>query len=148
MLDFDNFKEINDSHGHEVGDRVIQTVAQVLRSACRQEDFVARTGGDEFVILMEDADVTAAIAVGDRIHAALADAHREIEGAPTRIGVSIGVAVAPSDAVSTADLLHAADQAMYDAKFAGGQRTRTASERTGGAEPRTLRGSAPASPTR
>ena len=140
VVDMDSLKLFNDTLGHEVGDRVIQTVAQVLRSACRQEDFVARTGGDEFVILMEDADVTAAIAVGDRIHAALADAHREIEGAPTRIGVSIGVAVAPSDAVSTADLLHAADQAMYDAKFAGGQRTRTASERTGGAEPRTLRG--------
>jgi len=139
VVDMDSLKLFNDTLGHEVGDRVIQTVAGVLRSACRLEDFVARTGGDEFVILMEDADVEAAVAVADRIHAALAEAHREIEGAPTRIGVSIGVAVAPDDAMSTADLLHAADQAMYDAKFAGGQRTRTVSERTGVVEPRALR---------
>lgn len=140
VVDMDSLKLFNDTLGHEVGDRVIQTVAQVLRSSCRQEDFVARTGGDEFIIVMEDADVDAAIAVGDRIHAALVDAHREIEGAPTRIGVSIGIAAAPMDATTTADLLHEADQAMYDAKFAGGQRTRTATERTGSGEPRTLRG--------
>ncbi len=139
VVDMDSLKVFNDTLGHEVGDRVIQTVAGVLRSACRLDDFVARTGGDEFVVLMEDADGEAAVAVADRVHAALAEAHREIEGAPTRIGVSIGVAVAPDDAASTADLLHAADQAMYDAKFAGGQRTRTVSERTGVVEPRALR---------
>ncbi|MGE3961440.1 MAG: diguanylate cyclase [Dehalococcoidia bacterium] len=139
VVDMDSLKLFNDTLGHEVGDRVIQMVAQVLRSSCRQEDFVARTGGDEFVVLMEDADVGAAVAVSERIHAALAEAHREIEGAPTRIGVSIGVAVTPGDAASTADLLHAADQAMYDAKFAGGQCTRTASERMGTTQPRALR---------
>lgn len=140
VVDMDSLKLFNDTLGHEVGDRVIQIVADVLRGACRQEDFVARTGGDEFVIVMEDADVHASMAVADRVHAALGDAHLEIEGAPTRIAVSIGIAVAPADARSTADLLHAADQAMYDAKFAGGQRTRTAKELTGAAEPRVLRG--------
>jgi len=139
VVDMDSLKLFNDTLGHEVGDRVIQMVAGVLRSACRLDDFVARTGGDEFVILMEDADVDAALAVAERVHTVLAEAHREIEGAPTRIAVSIGVAVAPEDARSTADLLHAADQAMYDAKFAGGQRTRTASERTEMLEPRALR---------
>ena len=140
VVDMDSLKLFNDTLGHEVGDRVIQVVADVLRAACRQEDFVARTGGDEFVIVMEDADLQASIAVADRVHAALSEAHLEIEGAPTRIAVSIGIAAAPGDARSTADLLHAADQAMYDAKFAGGQRTRTAKELTGAAEPRVLRG--------
>jgi len=140
VVDMDSLKMFNDTLGHEVGDRVIQVVAEVLRASCRHEDFVARTGGDEFVVLMEDADVDAALAVGERVHAALADAHHGIEGAPTRIAVSIGVAVAPDDATTTADLLHAADQAMYDAKFSGGQRTRAASERTGVAQPRVLRG--------
>ena len=139
VVDMDSLKLFNDTLGHEVGDRVIQTVADVLRSACRQEDFVARTGGDEFVILMEDADAAAAVAVADRVHAALSEAHREIDGAPTRIGVSVGVAIAPDDASSTADLLHAADQAMYEAKFAGGQRTRTVSERVDVVEPLALR---------
>ncbi len=139
VVDMDSLKLFNDTLGHEVGDRVIQTVAGVLRAACRQEDFVARTGGDEFVILMEDADTDVAVAVADRVHAALAEAHREIDGAPTRIAVSVGVAVAPDDATSTADLLHAADQAMYEAKFAGGQRTRTVSERVDVVEPLALR---------
>lgn len=140
VVDMDSLKLFNDTLGHEVGDRVIEIVAGVLRESCRHGDFVARTGGDEFVILMEGADATAAVAAGERIHSALAEAHREIEGAPTRIAVSIGVAVAPDDAATTADLLHAADQAMYDAKFSGGQRTHTAGARTGVAEPRTLRG--------
>ncbi|MQC17684.1 MAG: GGDEF domain-containing protein [Chloroflexi bacterium] len=139
VVDMDSLKLFNDTLGHEVGDRVIQTVADVLRSACCQDDFVARTGGDEFVILMEDADAEAAVAVADRVHAALREAHREVDGAPTRIGVSVGVAVAPDDANSTADLLHAADQAMYEAKFAGGQRTRTVSERVDVVEPLALR---------
>ena len=139
VVDMDNLKVFNDTLGHEVGDRVIEIVAEVLRASCRQDDFVARTGGDEFVVLMEGAGAQTALAVAERIHAALHEAHSEIEGAPVRVGASIGVALAPHDAATTAGLLHAADQAMYDAKFAGGQRTRMASERGEAAQPRTLR---------
>lgn len=141
VVDMDNLKTFNDVLGHETGDRVIEVVARELRAACRAEDFVARTGGDEFVVVMEGVGTDAAVAVADRIHEALHDAHTEIDSAPARIGVSIGVAEMPTDADNTAELLQAADQAMYDAKYAGGQRTRTARTREpGGEEPRTLRG--------
>ncbi|MEX2445845.1 MAG: sensor domain-containing diguanylate cyclase, partial [Dehalococcoidia bacterium] len=130
MVDMDGLKLFNDTLGHEAGDRVIRLVGRELRQACRADDFVARTGGDEFILLMEGAGPAAAEDAADRIHAALANAHREVEGAPARIGVSIGIATAPDDAQTTAGLLHAADQAMYQAKFAGGYRTVLARDRT------------------
>ncbi|MCK9485163.1 MAG: diguanylate cyclase [Dehalococcoidia bacterium] len=141
VIDMDNLKTFNDLLGHESGDRVIEIVARELRAACRQQDFVARTGGDEFVIVMEGAGTEAASAVADRIHEALHEAHLEIPDAPVRIGVSIGVAEAPADAETTGELLQAADQAMYDAKVGGGQRTRTARAHHGGSDSlRSLRG--------
>jgi diguanylate cyclase (GGDEF)-like protein len=140
VVDMDNLKVFNDTLGHEVGDLVIQQVGHVLRTSCRAEDFVARTGGDEFVVLMAGADAETALNVSERIHAVLRDAHLEIAGAETRVGVSIGVAGIPGDTAAVSSLLQIADQAMYDAKFAGGQRTRLASERSGAAEPRGLRG--------
>lgn len=141
VVDMDNLKTFNDTLGHETGDRVIEIVARELRAACRQEDFVARTGGDEFVIVMAGVGAQAASAAADRIHEALHDAHLEVTDAPIRIGISIGIAEAPADAGTTGELLQAADQAMYDAKFAGGQRTRLARHHQGSVEtPRTLRG--------
>ena len=95
MIDLDDLKAFNDTLGHEVGDRVLQIVADEIRQACRTDDFVARVGGDEFVVVMEDADVETATSVADRVHERLADAHMQIDGAPTRIRVSIGVAIAP-----------------------------------------------------
>jgi len=139
VIDMDNLKTFNDSLGHECGDRVIEIVSRELRSACRQEDFVARTGGDEFVIVMEGVGLHAAYSVADRVHAALQEAHEEIPGAPARIGVSVGIATAPEMAKHPSELLQVADQAMYDAKFAGGQRTRTGGA-TAAQEPRALRG--------
>ncbi|MQC48256.1 MAG: diguanylate cyclase [Chloroflexi bacterium] len=139
VLDMDNLKVFNDTLGHEVGDHVIRGVAGILRAWCRAEDFVARTGGDEFVVLMEGADADAALAVADRIHAAVQEIHLGIDRADTQVGVSIGIAVMPGDAETPMDLLHVADQAMYDAKFAGGHRTRLASDRSSSSESRALR---------
>ncbi|MDA0302207.1 MAG: sensor domain-containing diguanylate cyclase, partial [Chloroflexi bacterium] len=140
VVDMDNLKVFNDTLGHEVGDRVIREVGRILRESCRTGDFVARTGGDEFVIVMEGADGEAALAVANRIHAAVEEIEIEFERAEMRAGVSVGIAVTPGDAETPADLLHSADQAMYDAKFAGGQRTRLAGERAGNPGPRALRG--------
>ncbi len=128
MTDMDELKVFNDTLGHDAGDRVLQVVARELREACRADDFVARVGGDEFVVVMEHADLEAATSVATRIHEGLRDAHMEIPGAPTRIQISIGVAVASNDGASVAELLHAADSAMYDAKFAGGRHTRVAGD--------------------
>ena len=130
MIDLDDLKAFNDTLGHEVGDRVLQLVAEVIRQSCRADDFVARVGGDEFVVVMEHADAETATSVADRVHERLVDAHMQINGAPSRVRVSIGVAVAPANGRTSEKLLHAADQAMYEAKYeakyAGGPRTRVA----------------------
>jgi diguanylate cyclase (GGDEF)-like protein len=126
MVDMDGLKIFNDTLGHEAGDQVIRLVARELRDSCRADDFVARTGGDEFVVVMEGVGPDEAARVADRVHAALREAHLEIPGAPARLGVSVGIATAPADASSANRLLHAADQAMYAAKFSGGHRTRLA----------------------
>ncbi len=126
VVDMDSLKAFNDSLGHEAGDRLIRIVARELRAACRDQDFVARTGGDEFVVLLEGTGIDAAERVAERVHSALTDAHLEIEGSPTRVAVSIGIAAAPLHGTVPVDVLHAADQAMYEAKFAGGARTRVA----------------------
>lgn len=129
MIDMDGLKLFNDGLGHESGDQVLRIVARELRRSCRPDDFVARTGGDEFVVVMEDIDAEGALRVAERVHEALRDAHIEIPGAPARIGVSIGIATAPQDGDTAAALMHAADLAMYQAKFAGGHRTQIARER-------------------
>ena len=138
MIDMDDLKMFNDTLGHEAGDRVIQIVARELRGNCRTEDFVARVGGDEFVALMQGADAGAALAAAERVHQALWDAHAEIPAAPTRIRISAGVAVAPDDGHDPHALLRAADQAMYEAKFAGGRRTQLARDRHGSLPPHLL----------
>ena len=128
MIDMDELKVFNDTLGYDAGDHVLQVVARELREACRADDFVARVGGDEFVVVIEHADLEAATGVAARIHDRLREAHMEIPGAPTRIQISIGVAVASNDGASVAELLHSADRAMYDAKFAGGRHTRVAGD--------------------
>ena len=130
MIDMDGLKLFNDSLGHEAGDQVIQIVARELKRISRADDFVARTGGDEFVVVMEGVGPTTAENIAERMHEALREAHLEVPGAPARLGVSIGIATAPHDADTVPALVHAADQAMYEAKFAGGQRTRMASDGT------------------
>jgi len=126
MIDMDGLKLFNDTLGHEAGDQVIRIVARELRATCRAEDFVARTGGDEFVVVMEGVGPDEAMHAAARLHTAMREAHLEVEGAPARLGVSIGIATAPNDAVSANRLLHMADQAMYVAKFSGGHGTRLA----------------------
>ena len=127
MLDMDNLKVFNDTLGHSAGDQVIALVGEAVRTSVREDDFVARIGGDEFVALIDGAGAEEAQIVAARIHDALRGLHQRITGAPTDVRVSIGFACAPDDAVTADDLLHAADVAMYAAKFAGGGRTAAAS---------------------
>ncbi len=135
MLDVDELKAFNDTLGHEAGDRVLILLAREIRAVCRGEDFVARVGGDEFVIVMEHSGEQAALAVAERLHRTLEDVHTEIPGAPASIRVSIGVALAPTDGRAVADLLRAADAAMYDVKFNDGARTQLAREAKNRASP-------------
>ena len=117
FLDLDRFKEINDTLGHEVGDRVLQEVAHRYRQALRADETLARLSGDEFVIVAADAGATAS-RVAERIGAALSDPIL-INGQHFSVSTSIGIAVFPEDGRSAEDLLKHADIAMYRAKASG-----------------------------
>lgn len=122
FLDLDGFKAVNDQHGHETGDRVLQTVASRLQGLLRAGDTVARIGGDEFVIVLHQADSPAAAAsIADRIMTAVAQpiSHKAVS---VTVGVSIGIALHPQHGSQAEQLLTLADQAMYRAKHLGKQR--------------------------
>ena len=115
LIDLDDFKIVNDSVGHRGGDQVLQAVARRLQRAVRSEDLVARTGGDEFVILMHGNDIAkVAAATAERLAVLLAAPVHSQHGLH-RVGASIGVAVARTP-VDLEQLLADADSAMYDTK--------------------------------
>jgi diguanylate cyclase (GGDEF)-like protein/PAS domain S-box-containing protein len=117
-LDIDHFKNINDTHGHAVGDQVIQTFARRIEALTRSTDLLVRLGGDEFVILLEDAiRPMVAEVVAMKILAAMRTPI-EIEGSRLTISTSIGIAFA-SKKVVVEDVMAAADEALYAAKEAG-----------------------------
>lgn len=120
MVDLDDFKPVNDRHGHAVGDAVLCEVARRLQRTLRATDTVARLGGDEFVLVVEDAD-EAMSAVGDRLLAAFA-APFEVEGLALPLSPSIGLVVAGAGDDCADRLLRRADAAMYRAKAAGKHR--------------------------
>ncbi|MDX2260123.1 MAG: GGDEF domain-containing protein [Gemmatimonadales bacterium] len=116
FLDLDGFKQINDTHGHDIGDRVLQEVAERLRHSVRGADSVGRRGGDEFLVLaLEVKDDNAAVALATKICDRLAEP-MEFGGVTVTVGTSIGIAIYPDDANRPTDLLKCADIAMYVAK--------------------------------
>jgi diguanylate cyclase (GGDEF)-like protein/PAS domain S-box-containing protein len=122
LIDLDGFKEVNDLYGHELGDQLLNEVAQRFLRDVRGGDTVARLGGDEFVLLLTDiADMDEMEAALDRI---LTDVARpyQIDGRQVRISASIGVTVYPLNEADPESLLRHADQAMYQAKQAGRNR--------------------------
>jgi diguanylate cyclase (GGDEF)-like protein len=138
MLDLDNFKRVNDTLGHPVGDRVIADIAGVLRSRMRVTDVVARLGGDEFAVVLPHCDPSEARLVGEEIGAAIRDHAPEEEAVPP-ITVSVGIAMfGASVAVDLEALEEQADAALYEAKRAGRDAVRFAAD--GGPEA-DLRGS-------
>ncbi len=119
FLDLDNFKLVNDSLGHEVGDRLLTLVAERLRGCLRAEDTVARFGGDEFTVLLEDvADESDAARVADQITWAL-KVPFSLEGREVFVNASIGIALSATDRDRPSDLLRNADVALYRAKASG-----------------------------
>ena len=111
LLDMDQLKKINDTHGHLVGSRALIRLADILRLHCREVDVAARYGGDEFVIVLPEAGSEAAHHVARRIAQRLRD-----DGQRPQISVSIGVAVYPDDGTTLDELLVAADRALYSEK--------------------------------
>jgi diguanylate cyclase (GGDEF)-like protein len=115
--DLDHFKAINDRHGHEEGNTALRTVADALRESVRATDIPARTGGDEFAILLPDANAPAAQAVAERIVQAVTRVGATYPGCG--LGVSIGVACVDTAPEGPQELLRQADAAMYRAKHRG-----------------------------
>ncbi|MFL6876040.1 diguanylate cyclase [Pseudomonas marginalis] len=118
MLDLDHFKRINDGYGHLAGDKVLKIIANVLRKRLRTSDFIARFGGEEFVLLMPHSSLSDALAVGEVLRAAIAACPFHFKGEPVTITVSMGVAqFLPGERSELA--LKRADEALYRAKAAG-----------------------------
>ena len=118
MIDVDNFKRINDVHGHIVGDQVLAELAQVCRENVRPEDIVGRYGGDEFIIMVPGITSLRAIQLADKLTRRVTRFHGS-DGRPLGYSASIGIAECPPDGDLTTLLMHA-DLAMYEAKQAGG----------------------------
>jgi diguanylate cyclase (GGDEF)-like protein len=119
MLDLNEFKRVNDVHGHAVGDRVLQLVVERFKSASRPSDVLSRLGGDEFAALVYDVGREMAHTIGQRFISAL-KAEIWVEGIAHKVGVSIGVTLIPDDGVTAQEILRNADIAMYRAKETSG----------------------------
>jgi diguanylate cyclase (GGDEF)-like protein/hemerythrin-like metal-binding protein len=120
FIDLDRFKPVNDELGHDVGDWLLQAVAQRIQACLRESDTAARMGGDEFVVLVPDLhSVEAATTVGEKIRNALEQDFVTPKGLVLQISSSIGVAIYPDHGDSEATLLRLGDEAMYTAKRGG-----------------------------
>jgi diguanylate cyclase (GGDEF)-like protein len=117
LIDMDNFKPVNDTHGHAVGDRVLKDFVQELLQELRSIDSLCRMGGDEFTVLMPETDQVGAVAVADRLRGRIERTHELLSG----VTVSIGVATQrPEDTLNS--LVTRADRALYTAKEKGRNR--------------------------
>jgi diguanylate cyclase (GGDEF)-like protein len=130
MFDIDDFKQINDTFGHSVGDQVLQCLTQVVRAKLRSADVIGRYGGDEFVILCPHTSAQEALPIAERIHTSSASIRMETDKGPLTITISIGIAQTthssvpgPGKSDTLENLLRRADQALYEAKQTGKNRT-------------------------
>ncbi len=119
LVDLDHFKQINDTHGHEAGDAVLQLVARTLEHELRDNDIPARFGGEEFVVMLPETDRAHAGEAAERLRSAIERLEFRWQGRAIPIRASIGVASCPDCASVPRDLLGVADEALYAAKKAG-----------------------------
>jgi diguanylate cyclase (GGDEF)-like protein/PAS domain S-box-containing protein len=117
LCDLDGFKPVNDTHGHDVGDIVLQVVASRLREQVRPQDLVARLGGDEFVVLAAELGEEEAQRLVERLEAAVS-APISVHGTHVTVGVSIGVTALPGESLDPGEAVRVADRAMYAVKSA------------------------------
>ncbi len=117
MMDLDGFKEINDTYGHTLGDQVLRSVFNYLATGLRASDFLARYGGDELTLILSQTDLLAAHLVGEKTLEKLGKYRYQLpDGKSIGLSLSGGIALYPIHAMSGADLLRAADEALYRAK--------------------------------
>lgn len=118
MLDLDHFKNINDTYGHDCGDTVLIGVARWLENTLRDQDQVARWGGEEFICLLPETDLTGAENVADKIRKVLAEARHRCSNVEIQVTITLGVCVYQGDA-SLEECINRADQALYQGKKQG-----------------------------
>lgn len=118
VIDIDHFKAFNDRFGHPAGDRALRRVARLLRAALRETDFLARFGGEEFVVLLPGTGLSGAVEVGERLRLAVTDGSWPGEA----VTVSIGAATLGPAPAGAGKLVRDADRALYRAKAAGRNR--------------------------
>lgn len=122
VVDLDEFKRINDTYGHDVGDRVLKQTALAIKQGVRSHDVVARTGGDEFLIICPDTSLAAATTCAERVRCSVMAMTVKIDSAELRPSISIGVAVGNATMATAESLIKCADQGLYVAKAEGRNR--------------------------
>jgi two-component system cell cycle response regulator len=128
ILDIDYFKSVNDGHGHDIGDEVLKEFANRISANVRGIDLACRYGGEEFVVVMPDTDVSLAYTIAERLRKSIETTPIVISRAPGKLNITISIGIAAAEGTAdTADaLLHRADQALYSAKRNGRNRVVTA----------------------
>jgi diguanylate cyclase (GGDEF)-like protein len=130
MFDIDHFKKINDTHGHLAGDYALATLANVVSGTIRQEDVFARYGGEEFAVICRGVDLVGAVAFGERIRRMVAAQLFVYQDVELKVSVSVGVAAVPDVGMREhAELIAAADEALYEAKRGGRNRVVAAGQK-------------------
>jgi diguanylate cyclase (GGDEF)-like protein len=122
MIDSDDLKRVNDTHGHDAGDKLIRAVVAGVRASIKSSDVVARYGGDEFVCIFPGATSGAAAGIGERIRRHIAEMPLQIDELQVPISVSIGVASYPRHGDKLDDVARNADKALYLSKSGGRNR--------------------------
>jgi diguanylate cyclase (GGDEF)-like protein len=122
MFDIDDFKKINDTYGHQIGDEILRSIARVVKNKMRAADIVARYGGEEFCVILPETGKEDAIKAAERMRRAIEDNQIMTERVRLKVTVSLGVSTYPEDAVDMHSLIREADKALYAAKAAGKNR--------------------------
>ena len=122
LLDADGFTQLNESHGHEIGDRVLRLIASTCRANLRHFDIIGRYGGEDFVVMLPETALNVAADVADRLRKAVESMVIETHSGELRVTVSLGVAIATPDVPDLATLINRADMALYEAKRSGRNR--------------------------
>lgn len=122
VIDLDQFKQVNDANGHDIGDAYLKQVASTIRSAVRSQDVVCRTGGDEFLVICPDTPLQAALACAERIRRAVEQTPVKVGDQRLKAGMSAGVAMREASMANVDALIKRADEGVYLAKQQGGNR--------------------------
>jgi two-component system cell cycle response regulator len=127
ILDIDHFKAVNDTHGHAAGDEVIREFAQRIQRCMRGTDLACRIGGEEFVVVMPETDLSAAVAAAERLRTSVSNQKMPVAGVAEGLTITCSIGVTPTRADDTVDSsLKRADGALYEAKNGGRNRVCTA----------------------